>query len=234
MNDLDKRYCPFFYDFREVDPDRFDIVLPLDIASQRFLNAHPHLKIHRKGLLASDAVIDLCNDKLALNRFLISKGFGSYIPKVDSDFSFPYVLKKRIDNWGINSFVIRNKADESRHAEALASEAYFRQEYVGGLHEYSSYIIVKNRRIVFLKSLKFTFAEPYLIHGKYGRLSHVELVDHDHLRTDFERILNILDYKGLCTIDYKITQDGIKLFEINPRCGGRTNQFINSILEFYE
>lgn len=233
LHHLDDKYAPFFYEFDEVDPDRFDLVLPLTLKAEQQLNQRPDLKIHAKGVVPSNEVIALCHDKLAFNLFLCDHGCGKYVPEIGEKLAYPYIVKKRIGMWGVGIAVIRNEADERAHRKAIASDTCFKQVYIEGKEEYSAHAIVKHGRVVLFKVMKFTFEERFFVKGKKGKHMHAEEVDHSRYRDDFEKVLLTLGYRGLCASNYKVVDGQVRIFEVNPRYGAYTHRFINDVLKHY-
>ncbi len=197
---LKRDYCPFFYDFDEVKVDHFDAVIPLSIQAQKYINAHPALRIHGKGIIPSDTIIDLCNDKLKFNQFMQSNRFGNYIPQVANDIGYPYILKKRIGSWGLDIVIVNNADDAAKYGDMKNSSDYFTQEFIGGKEEYSGHLILKEHKVVLFKVLKFVFESDSFVKGKTCKFKHVEEVDHSHFQDIFEQILSTIGYQGLCAI----------------------------------
>ena len=109
----------------------------------------------------------------------------------------------------------------------------FTQEFIGGKEEYSGHLILKEHKVVLFKVLKFVFESDSFVKGKTCKFKHVEEVDHSHFQDIFEQILSTVGYQGLCAINYKVKDDAIKIFEINPRYGAYTHRFINEVIEYY-
>ena len=227
------RFVPFFYEFNEINPDLFDLVIPVTIPAQRYINEHlDHLK-GQKVINPSNDAIDLCDDKETFTNILIKNGFADYIPKTNEYVCYPYILKKKIGAWGKDITVIKDDECELAHIKEIESDDYFRQEYIKGEDEYTTHIIIYNKEVIFCKTLKFTFDETYFVKGQnFKHISKVE-VDHNHHKILFENILNALEYQGICCFNYKLYEDKVKIFEINPRYGGSMTDFINEALISY-
>lgn len=228
-----KEYVPFFYELDEVLPSNFDLVIPLTVDAQRYLNDHPDLLTEAKVLIPSNACIDLCDDKAAFQQFLVSIGMGQFTPRTNEPFSYPYILKKKISGWGLDIFIIRDAETEQVHQEQLISSEYFTQEYIEGQEEYTTHIIFHEGQAKFFKSLKFTFGEHYFVKGKDFKETFVERVDHECFRQIFETILDKIGYQGICCFNYKLVDGEPKIFEINPRYGGSLTQFLNEAIAVY-
>jgi predicted ATP-grasp superfamily ATP-dependent carboligase len=229
-----KRYFPmFFYEFNEINPDLFDLVIPMTIHAQRYINEHHAYLKWRKALNPSNNAMDLCDNKEEFSNFLIINGFADFVPKTNEIFAYPYILKKKIGEWGLDLIVINDAECELAHINEIESGDYFRQEYIEGKDEYTTHIIINNKKISFYKTLKFTFAERFFIKGKHFKHISQEIVDHSQFKDLFEVILNTLEYQGICCFNYKLFKDKPKIFEINPRYGASMTTFINEALISY-
>src|SRR5580693_145225 len=111
----------------------------------------------QRGLLGTKcwyptkAMVELCDDKLALNKTMISRGFGGHVPEILDPGTrvFPYIVKRRNDENGAASFVIRSAEDEDAHQEYLASNDYFCQEYIPGDHEYAIHMLLVRGELIY-------------------------------------------------------------------------------------
>jgi predicted ATP-grasp superfamily ATP-dependent carboligase len=233
IEDFSQKEIPFFYKFSEIDLDLFDLIIPLTIDSEKYVNKHFAYLIGRKVITPSNTAIDLCDDKHRFAKFLINSGFGDFIPKINDNFAYPYLLKKKTGIWGKGINIIKDAADELRYTNEIGSRDYFRQEYVEGEDEYTTHIIMYDRKIVFYKTLQFTFHQRYFVKGINFKYSSRAEVDHEAHRYLFENILNKLGYQGICCINYKICNDKVKIFEINPRYGASMTCFVKEALASY-
>lgn len=89
------------------------------------------------------------------------------------------------------------------------------------------------KKIVFFRTIRYSFSNNYYIKGISCKPDKAETVSHEHYKDLFENILNNIDYHGLCCIDYKLVDDEVKLFEINPRYGFSLIHFLDEALIIY-
>jgi len=228
-----KGYVPFFHEFNEIDLNDFDLVVPLTIHAQKYINAHPELLTEQKALIPSNYCIDLCNDKESLQYFLAKNGFEKFTPKINGNLGSSYILKKKIGAWGEGISIINDSETERAHISEIESGDYFKQEYIEGQDEYSAHIIFSDKKVAFLRTLKFTFRDRYFVRGKNFEPISTEVVDHSLFKGLFKDILDKLVYQGICCFNYKIVNHEPKIFEINPRYGGTMTRFINEALSSY-
>ena len=113
----------------------FDLIVPLTIADLCHLNDLREVTFKNPIPIPSRESVALCNDKLLLNRVLIASGFGGSVPRLGTGAAYPYILKKRIDEWGVNSHLVFSPEDETLIAERLSDVDYFSQECIVGRTE---------------------------------------------------------------------------------------------------
>lgn len=225
-----RQHAPDFQEFEHADMDRFDLIVPLTLKDARHFNRHfPHLNAV-KALVPSDAAIDACDDKQAFATRLERAGFGQWLPQGGAALAYPYLLKRRISQWGEDSFIIHGAADERLHADHLHSPEFLRQECIEGHAEYTSHILMAGGRNVFMRTLQFDFDSALYVKGKAISPRSQARVDHARHARLFEDILNALGLQGFCCFNYKL-RDGVpKIFEVNPRYGASLTCFLEEAI----
>jgi len=228
-----KGHVPFFYELDEVTPGVFDMVVPLTVDAEHYINAHPTSFAATRLLCPVDSCIELCDDKERFLRFLMEEGFGALVPRIGDDLAYPYVLKRRAGCWGEGIWIIRNGDDERVRAKEIASGNCFKQEYVEGRVEYTAHMVFHQGKVWFWKALGFSFAREHCIKGKDFEPVAIEEVDHHRFQPVFREILRRIDYRGICCFNYKLVDDQPRIFELNPRYGGSLTPFVNEALAAY-
>jgi carbamoylphosphate synthase large subunit len=195
-----------------------------------YLNTQ-HYKILNNAIpIPKKESVLLCDDKDAFNNFLISNGFSDYIPTTGLKLRFPYILKKKVDVWGANSFIIDNKNKELEFEDKINNiSEYFTQELILGKTEYATHILFKGNRIVYSLNVKYTFANEMPIKGKDKPLF-MTIIGSYYLDL-FSTILELINFEGLCCFNYKIVDGKPLIFEINPRFGGSLCPFFFIFLD---
>jgi hypothetical protein len=82
------------------------------------------------------------------------------------DLQYPYILKKRVDGWGVNSHIISDKEHEGRFRSELESEEYFCQELVYGNKEYATHMIFSKGKISRSVNIEYKYDTDIYIKGK--------------------------------------------------------------------
>ncbi|BAF72337.1 ATP-grasp domain-containing protein [Sulfurovum sp. NBC37-1] len=233
LNNKIKDYEAFFYIFGSIDPKCFDFIVPLTIEAEEYIATHRNLFPKKSYSIPSKFCINTCNNKRKFYNYLAKNGFVEYFPKINSNFDYPYLLRKEIGVNGKNIYIIENQNMEMAYKAKFASKNYFTQEYIHGQDEYTAHIISTNNKIIFFKVLKFTFQEKYFIKGKKYCFNSKKEINHNEYKPIFEDILSTMNYEGICCFNYKVINKSIKIFEINPRPGRTLKYFINEALASY-
>jgi len=235
---IDKaQFEPKFSLSKGSDFSKFDCVVPFQISDYAFLDAQGPMAGEKYYIPGRD-VVELCDDKLNFNLEMSAAGFSDFIPPVldKRERHFPYIIKRRHDENGHNSFIVHDPDDEVLLKNFLDSDDYFCQTCVGGRDEYAAHILMVNGVIHYHRMVHHVMdADIFVKGGAEGTAkpiaSHL-FEDNPHIDT-FGSILKRLNYNGLCCIDYKITDDVPKILEVNPRIGFTVCRDINNFLEAY-
>lgn len=214
----------------------YDLILPLYEKDILILN-NSYKNQSGKYIIPSNEVVEFCNDKKKFNKYLIENGFEDYIPKIlDQRKDFPYILKKSIDEWGLNSHIIDTEEKEQQLAEFLDNSEYFKQEYITGQDEYTTHFIFDKTKIVYHFTLHFKFPDSVFIKGlqspsfKKAQINPTETLFADL----FEKILININFSGVGCFNFKIVNGIPKIFELNPRVGGSLPLDLENFLDAYK
>lgn len=208
---------------------RYDIVVPLSLAA---IDEARRCSRHRKNALPipSAESVRLCNDKYELNQVLIMAGFGPQIPKmaIGQLLLRPYILKKRIGEWGKDCYIVRTHEDEIRHQDFISDPTYFCQELIPGTTEFATHILFAGNKIVKALNIKYEFESDLPIKGQDKEI--LRAIDHCPYLDLFARMLKAIQFEGLCCVNYKVVNRQPFLLEINPRFGGSLANFFFSFV----
>ena len=222
------RYRVEFGDISTENLDKFDVIVPLTEKDFECLRRSSGSSRKNRIAVPSEQCTQLCNDKLALNEALILAGFGAYIPSMGRGLTPPYILKKRIGEWGVDCHIIRNRTDEQTFSQQLDDPAYFCQELIGGPSEFATHILFMGGQIVKALNVMYEFATETPIKGQdQGLYTVIRRCPHLKL---FARMLRSINFEGLCCVNYKIARGQPFLLEINPRFGGSLAPYFFSFL----
>lgn len=214
----DTPYEIAFEDFSPRNIKNYDFIVPLTVPDLKYLNGVRNLIIDNPIPIPSMESILLCDDKYLLNKSLEANGFGHFIPKMGGALTYPYILKKSIDEWGKNSHIIFDKQQEQVFSDILTHPEYFTQSLIKGPYEYATHILFKNQRIVHLLNIEYKFNTETPIKGKDNPIYAMDC--HCPYSDVFAAMLTSIGFNGLCCINYKVCDNHPFLLEINPRFGG--------------
>ena len=229
----------FDIDYREIEKVnnlyKYDAIIPLYEKDSRYLNKKKNSFKNQKFLIPSNEVIAICEDKKRFYDVLESHGLGKYTPKIDPSLSPPYILKKKITEWGKDTFIINNVQEEQDYQEELQSPDFFKQEYIKGKEEITCHFLIVDGIIQYAYTLSFLFEHAIYVKGlpmpSFGNAVITE-VESTHLPL-FQNILLAIGYEGVGCFDYKIKDGEPLIFEINPRVGGSLPLDVNRFLGLY-
>jgi len=205
-----------------------DLIIALDLQDIEFLSNHKNLKPNCLIPIPNIDLINLCNDKLLFNKTIVQKGFGKFIPKIGQNLTYPYILKKSIAFGGSDCYIIKNAKEETLVKELLDDPNYFCQEIIKGNTEFATHLIIRNRKIAASLTIQYIFESNIQIKGKdkyvcryISKCNYIDL---------FLKILNTIDFEGICCVNYKIKNNIPYILEINPRIGGSLNPYFFSFV----
>ena len=223
-----------FCDLHLVNFTDFDCIVPLSVFDYDALQKNSVFN-GKKFWCTAPNVVDICSDKLLLNRWLLGREFAELVPPLrqSTGGEFPYIVKKRRDVWGQNSFIVRNSEDERAMAATILSPEYFCQKYISGSEEFALHILMVNGEVAYARTVKHKIGRNYYVFGQNVRAKRSILVHENEHIVVFLRMLANLDYTGTCCIDYKIDNGLPMLLEVNPRFGASLTLDINNYLEAY-
>lgn len=228
---LAPRYLATFGDLARSDLTAYDAVVPLRLSDYPALFDRPGLR-GRAFIHPSPDTIALCDDKLALNRFLIAHGFADFIPKLRMPGPpWPWIWKRRLGWWGTQCHIVSNPADE-REID-LTGDAWFAQEVIADPREDATHLLRVDGKIRYASTVVYDMASPVFVKGGRDAPVRTRFMPGCAWLPIFSRMLSALNYEGTACIDYK-TRDGRPLiFEINPRFGGSLAMDITAYLDAY-
>ena len=202
---------------------KHDLVVPLTLEALMSLDGMRALLEDNPIAIPSLQSVALCNDKDLFNRALIDVGYGKLIPSIDGNLGYPYILKKKVDEWSANSFIVRDRRDEETFAAKIADPDYFRQTFVPGRSEYAAHLVFQGGRVMCSLNVRYLFACDTPIKGR-DKLVSSEVCGCPYL-DQFAAILKFIGFEGLCCFNYKAVDGAPYVLELNPRFGGSLAPF---------
>ncbi|MFN3432926.1 MAG: hypothetical protein ACK4ZY_00880 [Sphingomonas sp.] len=216
------RYEASFAPLDAVDLARFDLVVPLRVEQIEAARGGP-------AVLPSRELVALCDDKLALNRWLIDHGFGDTVPALlgPAPDTFPYIRKTRRGDYGMGCRMIRGPGED----DGSDDPEVFRQRAVEGPLEYVLHLLRVRGRIRFHVAYVYDMGQPLGVRGAADRPATIASVDPGPVLGRCAAILDAMGYEGTCCFNYKLEDGALRILEINPRFGGSLVGVVSDYLE---
>lgn len=219
------------------------IIFPLSIEDVLYLSDHKNRQILYQNqirfLLSDHDIISILNNKSNFVDYMINHGYIDYIPKKYDCIQFPCILKRNISFYGVDSMIVKKQSDLKKYmTPQYIKDNYLIQEPIYGIYEYATHILAKDGIIILHCTYRFTQNNNLYIRGTAHKDHQKEKIDHDqNIYNVFSNIIYTLNYTGICCIDYKIENNSVRIFEINPRIGmslikgNHLGEFIDKYIE---
>ena len=167
--------------------------------------------------------IKLLDDKYLFNQFMIKNSFEKYIPvtyftsydKKIQNILYPSIYKLIKTCGGAGSSILLKDDDLKK---CNLKRKCMIQEYIVSFIEYAGHFLVIDGVILhhfFYKCEKDT--DIFIQNGAFNIYTKISLLEYDDI---FVKIFKKLNYTGFTCIDFKLVNNELKIFEINPRIGG--------------
>ncbi len=211
-----------------ISANNINIIIPCTYTQMFFLidNIEQILK-HVKYICCSkdNQNIQLLDNKSKFNNYMITNSLGDYIPKVyieNNDgiynthnvFSYPCIFKTSIGCGGCGIKVINSYEDIPTNL----SKNYFIQELIIDNIEYGGHFYVHNGIIKCYVFYMEIYNNKSFV--KIGKMNKYKKIDNKEWHDLFGIIFSKLNYSGFACANFKVVNNIVKIFEINPRFGG--------------
>jgi carbamoylphosphate synthase large subunit len=205
-----------------------EYLLALNFADNHYLENYIFDSTLKTSILFTKKMhIDMFDNKLTGIKYFIDN-FSECIPKTyilsfsktnkliyDSNFVYPIIIKPKFGVSGSNVRICKNKNEYNKNIINYC-DMYAVQEYIEYDYEYSGYFVCENGKI--LGSIIYSGCVGK---GLYIKNRIFESPNRDNIDlSKFEKLFMNLGYSGFATVDFKIVNNNLYVFEINPRMGG--------------
>jgi predicted ATP-grasp superfamily ATP-dependent carboligase len=223
---LSHRFTVSFPDLLQgFNANDYDVIVPLTCQEIDYLNSYyPEFSL-QKYLAPSPELLNTTNDKLLFNNFLERHGYRNNLPGPIT--AAPFIIKKRIDEWGINSRIVF-----PGETIKFNPHEYIAQAFVPGNTEFATHFLAKKGEIFYHSSRKYTFPHSMHVKGRDCQPETTSIIETEHLDL-FQAIIRDLNFTGFACINYKILDGVVIIFEINPRMGASLVEPIDTAMESY-
>jgi len=174
-----------------------------------------------KIIVSSSEVVEICNDKWLTYLFLSKKGFlvprsclPEDVPMFLNSVRFPWIIKPRVGSTSNGLFRVTNQV-ELEYALLSCDDAII-QEEVGIMNdEFTCGVVSVGSKIISSIALRRTL--------KNGNTQMATYEKDDELDNYIRNVALELGSFGPINIQLRLTEEGPKIFEINPRFSGTTS-----------
>lgn len=169
------------------------------------------------------------HNKKSFENFTIENKLEKYVPKKyrHDEPIFPLITKKSYNNSGVDS-KIYHSMDE--YLLDIHRENDVFQEYIIESSEYVSHLVVNRGRIIKELSFEYVFETEFYIKGVKD--SPKKFLNYNPAEWVVDILSKFLvNYHGVCNIDYKVSRNNVYVMEINPRLGGSLMNNLEDLTE---
>lgn len=173
-----------------------------------------------KCIMPNINIINTFTNKIKFSQFINKNNLTNYAPVTYSNImDIPkgkkIIVKPYNLNSGIGMYTTKNVNSDVDMGE------YVIQEYINSNVEYCLYCVAEKGKIKLAITYKYTYVTENHIKQCLDNDNVMEKVVLDRkYMSQLELFLLCSSYSGVCNIDFKICDDIVKVFEINPRLGG--------------
>jgi glutathione synthase/RimK-type ligase-like ATP-grasp enzyme len=178
------------------------------------------------------------NDKKLFVEYAKENNLLDYIPKcylLPSNSNELVIVKPKVSYYSIGVYTkfLRDVKPEEFIENVV-------QKYIYDPDEYAGYFVCHNGKITHGFAYVSNYGEGEFIKNKGGKWDETPQVKVNltkYIIDTIQKFLQPCSYTGLCSVDFKISNNHLYIFEINPRLGGSLNDksnrmdLVNVILE---
>lgn len=229
-------------------PTGNSLIIPLTFDQMKFLINNKD-KITSPILCCDDYnTIELLNNKCRFVKFMLDNKLDHLIPETymihhnntlyepNKIINYPVIYKFGITQGGYGSKVFHTNQELSKRINNSKYRDFIVQKYIEHPNEFSGHMFIKDGKIEHAIYYKVTNHDKYYIQN--GKMQNY--TRENNFQYQFNEIFKLLNYTGIVCIDFKIINNQIKIFEINPRFGGTLihntndlNEMLNKIKDYY-
>lgn len=224
------------------------LIIPCTFEQMKFLTEN---KIENAICNDSHNKIELFDNKYKFINFVISNNMADVIPivyKMKNDgitkiltenYKFPVIYKYPVAYAGEGSKVCHSIEEIDLIINSSQND-YIIQEYIINNIEYGGHMFVKDGYIKY--SIYYSIKNDDKYYIQYGKMqNYVRVLNFKkEYELIFENIFKTINFTGFVCINFKIINDSVKIFEINPRFGGTLlsnrkdfAEMMENVIKFY-
>jgi hypothetical protein len=184
-----------------------------------------HVPTWAPVLKSSNSLIEQLQNKKLFKVLMEKNSFSHLLPTHYGNINeviYPAIIKSPIGAGGASVQLIKNvlelKAFISLQKMNFADLII--QEFIPGVNEYVAHFVAKNGEILYEKYYSFKLKQNTWIRTPAITQCSSRIEMSNNHSQIFHSVLKKIGYSGPINIDFKIQDEQIRIFEINPRLGG--------------
>ncbi len=225
---------------------RLQGVVPMTYPQMRMIAKH-------KGRFAQAGIKAICSDqyelvenfddKVRFIRFMEEQDLMHLLPEVYvvqhdgqridyAPVQYPCIFKLAVTFGGTGSTVHLDPQRPLQLEQVAKNVSYIVQAFVPGNVEFGGHFYVEGGAVRKQAFYRCTRDASMLVQrGRMPNFTRLEDLDE---ASELESMFGAVNYTGFACVDFKVTRDGIKIFEVNPRLGGSLMHNGPDLMSFFE
>lgn len=225
---------------------RMQAVIPMTYPQMKVLAPHRD-RFDEVGirLVCSDSyeLIQTFDDKVRFIHFMDEQDLMHLLPDVYvvshngqrtdyAEIQYPCIFKLAVTFGGTGSTVHLTAQKPVELDKVARGTSYLVQQFIPGNVEYGGHIYVEGGAI--RKQLYYRGARDASVHVQRGRMPKFDRFEELDEAAELESMFGAVNFTGFACVDFKVSDQGIKIFEVNPRLGGTLIHNEPDLLSFFE
>jgi predicted ATP-grasp superfamily ATP-dependent carboligase len=189
-------------------------ILPLTEPHILELNEH-----QIKAIMTTPEVISIFSNKDVFDKYIVQHNLTSYAPKryYFNDNSNKLVIVKPPCGGSSVGMYLSN----INNLDSSVFDNHVVQEYIKADTEFTGNLVVQDGNILYgFAYYRYYGDRNYIKHDSQDFTVQKKVPISKKYLDVLELFLKPVNYTGICNVDFKLVNDEIIVFEINPRCGG--------------
>jgi len=218
-----------------IQEHNIELIIPLTIEQKFLIIDHMEQLSHVKIICDKNKQnTTLLDNKYEFCKYMIANNFNEFIPEVyitnynqtqiiHNKLTYPCIFKFHQESGSIGTAVLTNEDELNNAFFLMKRKNYIIQKYISGENEYAGHLYILNGDIKhFIVYMATNNRKNYIQYGSMKtcvRMPDFNLTNSACMNT-FSELFKKLNYTGFACIDFKIIDNKLQIFEINPRLGG--------------
>ena len=225
---------------------RMQGVIPMTYPQMKMVSPHrDRFQSFGAKVVCSDSydLVQTFDDKVRFIHFMEEQDLMHLLPDVYvvshngqrtdyAEIQYPCIFKLAVTFGGTGSNVHLTASKPVELDKVARGTSYIVQQYIPGNVEYGGHIYVEGGSI--RKQLYYRGARDASVHVQRGRMPKFDRFEELDEAAELESMFGAINYTGFACVDFKVSDQGMKIFEVNPRLGGTLIHNEPDLLSFFD